>query len=86
MSQLNSLNKGNYVELVESYCEVLLAQHLESATVFKGTSKAIKNDIIHSIAMVIKADIDREISAAPFIAVQADDTTDVSCQCQICHP
>jgi hypothetical protein len=51
MSQLNSLNKGNYVELVESYCEVLLAQHLESATVFKGTSKAIKNDIIHSIAM-----------------------------------
>ena len=28
--------------------------------------------------MVIKADIDREISAAPFIAVQADDTTDVS--------
>ena len=33
--------------------------------------------------MVIKADIDREISAAPFIAVQADDTTDVSCQCQL---
>ena len=33
--------------------------------------------------MVIKADIDREISAAPFISVQADDTTDVSGQCQI---
>ena len=70
---------------MESYFEVdpLLSQHLESATVFKETSKAIQNDILHSIAMVIKADIDREMNAAPFIAVQADDTTDVSCQCQL---
>ena len=48
----NAHNRGNYIEL--AYCmgefDEKLQKHLKTATVFKGTSSAIQNDIIESIS------------------------------------
>lgn len=46
-------------------------------------SNTIQNDIIKSIAHVIQDETDEEIRKSPFIAVQVDDTSDVSNKCQI---
>ena len=51
----------------------VLSQHLESATVFKGTSKTIQNIILK----ITKADIQLETKDAKFLAVISD-STDVS--------
>jgi hypothetical protein len=40
-------------------------------------SNTIQNDI-QNVADVIQSETDNEISSAPFIAVQVDDTTDMS--------
>uniref|UniRef100_A0A671PJX7 DUF4371 domain-containing protein n=1 Tax=Sinocyclocheilus anshuiensis TaxID=1608454 RepID=A0A671PJX7_9TELE len=80
-----SKNKGNFVQLLETFSEFdpALAEHLKTSTIFKGTSKSIQNDIIDSIATVVNNAIDQEIQSTDFFAIQADDTTDVSCKCQL---
>lgn len=80
-----SKNKGNFVQLLETFSEFdpALAEHLKASTIFKGTSKSIQNDIIDSIAPVVNNEIDEEIQSTDFFAIQADDTTDVSCKCQL---
>lgn len=60
-----------------------LARHLESSTVFSGLSNRIKNDLIEAVGDVIRNDIKEEIGAAPFVAVEVDETTDVTNQAQI---
>lgn len=84
-SATSSSNRGNFVELVQAFAEfdTAVAEHLGSSTVFTGMSNTIQNDIIESIAHVIKDEIDKEINSAPFIAVEVDDTTDISCKCQL---
>lgn len=74
-----SLNRGNYVELlslIASY-DQLLKSHLESATVFRGTSNHIQNDLIDAVSAVVKDKIKAEISSAPFVAILLDETSDV---------
>lgn len=80
-----SQNRGNFVELVHLLAEFdqALAEHLGSATVFRGMSSTIQNEIIESIASVIQSEIDTELNSTPFIAVQVDDTTDIACKCQL---
>ena len=55
-----------------------LSQHLESATVFKGTSKTIQNELLDIMYETAKNEIKKEINKAKFVAVISDDTTDVS--------
>lgn len=49
-----SLNRGNYIEtlnLLKSY-DFILQDHFETATVFKGTSSAIQNDVINVMVLM----------------------------------
>ena len=55
-----------------------LSQHLESATVCKGTSKTIQNELLDIVYQTAKTEIKKEISKAKFVAAISDDTTDVS--------
>jgi len=59
-----------------------LARHLETATVFSGFSNIIQNDLIAAIGDVVRYDI-KEISAAPFVAAEVDESTDVTKKAQI---
>ena len=56
----------------------VLNQHLESATVFKGTSRTVQNELLDSMFTTLQCTIQKEIEQADFVAVVADDTTDVS--------
>ena len=81
----SSSNRGNYVELLHAFDEkdLKLARHLETSTVFSGLSNTIQNDLIEAISDVIRDDIKRDINAAPFVAVEVDETTDITNKAQI---
>ncbi|KAK0139561.1 Zinc finger MYM-type protein 1 [Merluccius polli] len=81
----SSSNRGNYVELLHAFAEKdeRLANHLKTSTVFSGLSNRIQNDLIEAVGDVIRSDIKKEIDAAPFVAVEVDETTDVTCKAQI---
>jgi len=57
------------------------AGHLETSAVFSGFSKIIQNDSIAAIGNVVRYDI-KEISAAPFVAAEVDESTDVTNKAQ----
>jgi len=59
-----------------------LARHFETSTVFSGFSNIIQKDLIGAIGDVIRYDI-KEISAAPFVAAEVDESTDVTNKAQI---
>ena len=74
----SSSNCGNYLELLHTLAEKdeRLAWHLETCTAFSGFSNRIQNDFIEAIGDVIRDYIKKEISAAPFVAVEVDGTID----------
>lgn len=76
---MESDNIGNYIEYLSSLSEFdhLLANHLESSTVFRGTSLAIQNDLIFAISGVMIKNI------KPFVAIVVDETSDCSNQSQL---
>ncbi|KAJ4431892.1 hypothetical protein ANN_20498 [Periplaneta americana] len=82
---VESDNRGNYIEYLSSLSEFdhLLANHLESSTVFRGTSPAIQNDLIFAISGVMIKNIKSEIEEAPFVAIVVDETSDCSNQSQL---
>ena len=61
----------------------IIAEHLDNATVFKGTSKTIQNELLKCMYQVYLEQVATEIEYAKFIGVQADETTYVSCKCQV---
>ncbi|GBP75374.1 Mariner Mos1 transposase [Eumeta japonica] len=72
-----------------TYCEIkaslgiILDMHLEQCSstqnsVFSGLSSDIQNDLIKSIAQVIRDEIKSEINFAKFVSVIADETPDIS--------
>ena len=81
----NADNRGNYIEL--AYCmgefDEKLQKHLKTATVFKGTSSAIQNDIIESISAVILEKIRNELNECMYVAILLDETSDISCFSQL---
>ena len=81
----NSLNRGNYVELIYTLAEndERLARHLETSTVFSGLSNRIQNDLIEAVAEVIRSGIRKDIDEASFVAIEVDETTDVTQKAQI---
>ena len=62
-----------------------LKQHIEKTKnrVFLGLSKTIQNDLLDSIYSVCHQLICEEISSTDFIAIQADETTDVATLSQL---
>jgi len=74
-----SSNRGNYVELLHTLAakDERLSRHLEISTVFSGFSIIIQNDIIAAMGDMVRCDI-KEISAAPFVAAEVDESTDVT--------
>lgn len=80
-----SENRGIFRELIDFTAEldVTLKEHLQNATVFKGTSKTIQNDILQCMLHVCREEISRRVEIADFLSIQCDETTDVSNQCQM---
>ena len=81
----SSSNKGNYVDLLNllaKYDEPLKF-HLDNSKVFKGTSNLIQNDLIASRGEVALKRIKTEIKDAWFVAIMADETTNIANVCQL---
>lgn len=81
----NSLNKGNYMELLISNQELdpLLQEHLDTSTICRGTSVSIQNDLINAVADIIKNGIFNEIQNSQYVAIMLDKTTDISNKSQL---
>ena len=75
------------MELLEFLAEYdsPLRCHLESATVFIGTSSKIQNDLIQSVADVMTEAMREEVRNTPFVSVMVDETTDVSNTAQMSY-
>ncbi|XP_025425451.1 zinc finger MYM-type protein 1-like [Sipha flava] len=80
-----SLNKRNYCEILDLLAkeEQFIREHFCINSVFKGTSHDIQNDLIHCVTTVLNSHILKELKITNFISIQADETTDVSCQSQM---
>ncbi len=81
----SSDNPGIFRGLVDFVASLdnVLEEHLKIATVFKGTSKTVQNELLDSMLSVVKDYILEEVTAADFIAIQADEMTDDSTRCQL---
>ncbi|XP_041842116.1 zinc finger MYM-type protein 1-like isoform X2 [Melanotaenia boesemani] len=75
-----SLNRGVFLDLVDqfSFLDSQLADHLSNTQVAKYTSKTSQNELLDCMLSVYEKKLGDEISQAPFVAVQADETTDVA--------
>ena len=80
-----SSNPGVFRGLVNFVAEIdnAMADHLKTSKVFKGTSKTIQNELLDAIYDVYIDEIKKEIDAANFVSVQADETADISCKWQV---
>ena len=80
-----SFNRGNYVKLIYVFAEndERISRHLETSKVFFLLSNRIQNDIIEAVAEIIRTDIRKDINKASFVAVEVDETTDVTQKAQI---
>ncbi len=80
-----SSNPGIFRGLINLMAELdqVLAHHLATATVFKGTSKTVQNELLDSMYAVYLDHVKEEIRNAEFVSIQSDETTDVACKCQM---
>lgn len=80
-----SENPGVFSGLVDfvASLDAVLHEHLHTATVFKGTSNHVQNQLLDCMLMVLKECIVVEIRSSDFISIQVDETADVSTQCQL---
>ncbi|XP_042226471.1 zinc finger MYM-type protein 1-like [Homarus americanus] len=76
---MSSKNPGVFRGLVDFACELdsSLDAHLKTATVFKGTSKSIQNELLESMLEICKNKIKEEVKNADYLAVMCDETTDI---------
>lgn len=81
----SSLNPGIFKGLINFTAEIDVAmkEHLSTASVFKGTSKTIQNELLDCMLNVCREQILSEIRESQFVAIEADETTDVSNKCQM---
>ncbi|XP_033988919.1 uncharacterized protein LOC117484596 [Trematomus bernacchii] len=78
-------NPGVFLGLVNLLASLdsVLEDHLKTATVFKGTSKTVQNELLDCMLSVCKDYILEEVKNASYLAIQADETTDISTHCQL---
>ncbi|XP_063755768.1 zinc finger MYM-type protein 1-like [Eleginops maclovinus] len=81
----SSENPGVFRGLVDfvASLDAVLHDHLQTATVFKGTSKTVQNELLDCMLSVLRECIIGEIRSADFVSIQADETMDISTQCQL---
>ncbi|XP_030575216.1 uncharacterized protein LOC115772910 isoform X2 [Archocentrus centrarchus] len=81
----SSENPGIFRGLVDFVASLdgVLKEHLENATVFKGTSKTVQNELLDCMFSVLKEHIIKEAQSSDFLSIQADETVDVATQCQL---
>jgi len=79
VEQLTSVNKGNYIELINlmGTLDPKLSGHLATSSVFSGLSGDIQIDIIQSISNTLLIMIKNEIKNTDFVLNIMDETTDV---------
>ncbi|CAH2019703.1 unnamed protein product [Acanthoscelides obtectus] len=58
--------------------DIALKDHFEKSTVFKGISKIMQNELLDFMLQVAQENIRKEILEAEFVAVMADEITDVA--------
>ena len=58
-------------------------EHLKNDTVVKGTSKTVQNELLECMLAVVREHIVEEVKWTNYVAIQADETTDVSTQTQL---
>ncbi|XP_051808999.1 zinc finger MYM-type protein 1-like isoform X2 [Acanthochromis polyacanthus] len=81
----SSENPGVFRGLVDfvASLDAAVHEHLQTATVFKGTSKTVQNELLDCMLAVLRESIIEEVQCADFISIQADETMDISTQCQL---
>lgn len=74
-----SKNPGIFMGLVNSSAALdnILKEHLDTTMVLKGTSKEIQNDLLDCMYKLCQEAIIEKIAESNFIAVIADETTDI---------
>ena len=79
-----SENPGFFLGLVNFSCSLDSSLHvnLRSASVFKGSSKAISNELLGSILQVCKDQIRDEVKNFEYFAIIRDEATDIFCKTQ----
>eukprot|EP00064_Thunnus_orientalis_P009034 superscaffoldBa00001119_g9057 len=77
----NTMKRG-LVDFVASLDSVL-EEHLKAATIFKGTSKTVQNELLDCKLSVLKDYILEEIKNDNYVAIQTDETTDIYTQYQL---
>ncbi|XP_042213104.1 zinc finger MYM-type protein 1-like [Homarus americanus] len=80
-SSLNSGVFGGLVDFVSSIDRVM-EKHVKSATVFKGTSKTVQNELLDCMLDVAREFIVKQLRSTEYVAIHVGDTTDVSTKCQ----
>ena len=78
-------NRGVFRELIDYSLELdkILKECLNNATVFQGSSKTVENEIIYSMLQLCTQGIKDQINETEFLAIQCDETIDISNQCQV---
>ncbi|XP_018320022.1 uncharacterized protein LOC108733383 isoform X2 [Agrilus planipennis] len=81
----NSDNPDVFLGVVDfiSELDLVMKEHLLKATAFQGTSKTIQNELLDAMLDVCRSDIKHQIRSSTFLAIQADETTDVDNKKQI---
>jgi hypothetical protein len=79
------VSRGFFRELLDftSDIDYIMNEHLKTASVFKGTSKTIQNEILDSMFAACQTEIRNQINEADFLPIQCDETTDVASHCQM---
>lgn len=74
-----SYNKGVFLDLMDFISIVQTAEDPgSSSNTFSYTSKTVQNELLQCILDVYKEDLKKDIAAAKFVSIQADETTDIS--------
>lgn len=79
----HSDNPGIFRGLVDFVASLDGVLHLQTATVFKGTSKTAQNELLDCMLSVALEQIIKELQKSVFVSLQADETTDISTQSQL---
>ncbi|XP_078539195.1 zinc finger MYM-type protein 1-like [Lissotriton helveticus] len=76
----NSLNPGMFRGLVDLSASLdrEMEARLANVAVLKGTSKTIQNELLECMLEIVRSYIVQQLKTTDFVAIQADDTTDVA--------
>ena len=80
-----STNPGIFVGsvILVAQLDEVFGDNLKNATVFKGTSKTVQNELLECMLAVARERIVEEVKSALYLGIQADETTDVSMETQL---